>query len=278
MPRKAHLANYYSSNELKNNYLKSTDPVESRRWHLLWKISLGWTIKNSALAIGINYDYAKEIVKKYNNLGKEGVKNCRKKPKKHRGGKKPLLTEEQLEKLSEKLESKPSDGGIWTGPKVARWIEQETGRTKVWNQRGWDYLKKCEYSWQQPRPTNRKADKLEQEIFKANLPLRVKLLEKEYPGTEIDLWFFDEHRIGLKPILRKVWSKIGQRPIAVVQHRYEWLYVYGFVKPKTGESLWYLIPRVNTDWLNVVYQKFAQDAGISDTKKVFLVEDNAGWL
>ncbi len=55
------------------------------------------------------------------------------------------------------------------------------------------------------------------------------------------------------------------------------LYVYGFVKPKTGETLWYLIPRVNTAWLNVVYQKFAQDAGISNKKKVFLVEDNAGW-
>ena len=149
MPRKAHLANYYSSNELKNKYLKSTDPVESRRWHLLWKLSLGWTIKNSAVsrkrvrsnAIGINYDYAKEIVKKYNNLREEGVKNCRKNPKKHRGGKKPLLTEEQLEKLREQLESFPSDGGIWTGPKVTRWIEQETGRKKVWNQRGWDYLK-----------------------------------------------------------------------------------------------------------------------------------------
>lgn len=83
--------------------------------------------------------------------------------------------------------------------------------------------------------------------------------------------------MGLKPILRKVWSKIGVRPIARVQHRYEWLYVYGFVKPKTGETLWYLIPRVNTNWLNLVYQNFVPDAGISETKKILLVEDNAGW-
>ena len=82
----------------------------------------------------------------------------------------------------------------------------------------------------------------------------------------MDLWFFDEHRIGLKPILRKVWVKIGTRPIAVVQPSYEWLYVYGFVKPKTGETLWYLIPRVNTLWLNLVYQQFAIDAGISEKK------------
>ncbi len=67
--------------------------------------------------------------------------------------------------------------------------------------------------------------------------------------------------------MRKVWAKIGTRPIAVVEPSYEWLYVYGFVQPKTGETLWYLIPRVNTLWLNLVYQQFAVDAGISEKKR-----------
>jgi transposase len=131
MPRKVDLAPHYSSNELKQKYIKSQDSVEGRRWHLLWKISLGWTIKNSALAIGINYEYGKEIVKKYNRLGSEGVKNQKNKQRQQSGGKKPLLTEEQLQKLAKELESKPSDGGIWTGTKVARWIEKETGVKKV---------------------------------------------------------------------------------------------------------------------------------------------------
>ncbi|NEQ35465.1 MAG: hypothetical protein F6K40_03775 [Okeania sp. SIO3I5] len=39
--------------------------------------------------------------------------------------------------------------------------------------------------------------------------------------------FFDEHRVGLKPILRKVWNQVVQRPQVYVNHRYEWLYVYG---------------------------------------------------
>lgn len=276
MPRKAYLEKHHSSEELKKKYLNSKDSVESRRWHLLWKVSLGWTLKNSAIAVGINYNYGKEILKKYNKLGVKGVKNLKNKQRKQSGGKKPLLTKEQLQKLKQELESKPTDGGIWTGTKVARWIEKETGVTKVWNQRGWDYLKKFRYSWQSPRPSHRKGDKLEQEIFKANLPSKVKKLEKKHPQAEVDLWFFDEHRIGLKPIIRKVWAKVGERPMAIVQHRYEWLYVYGFVKPKTGETLWYLIPRVNTLWLNLVYQNFALDAGISE-KKILLVEDNAGW-
>ena len=269
MPRKASLVLHYTSKELKQKYRTSQDSVESRRWHLLWKISLGWSIKNSAIAMGINYDYAKEIVKKYNNLGAKGVKNQKNKRRKQSGGRKSLLTKEQFEKLKQELESQQSyDDGVWTGTKVARWIEKETGRKKVWNQRGWDYLKKLRYSWQSPRPEHIKGDKLEQEIFKANLPLKVKKLEEQYPKAEVDVWFFDEHRVGLKPILRKVWSKIGQRPTATVHHRYQWLYVYGFVKPRTGETLWYLIPRVNTTWLNLVYQNFVRDAGICEKKSL----------
>jgi hypothetical protein len=47
MPRIAYLVPHYSSDELKQKYIKSRDPVESRRWHLLWKVSLGWSIKNN---------------------------------------------------------------------------------------------------------------------------------------------------------------------------------------------------------------------------------------
>jgi len=38
------------------------------------------------------------------------------------------------------IKSSPSDEGIWTGPKVARWIEKEKGVEKVWNQRGWHWF------------------------------------------------------------------------------------------------------------------------------------------
>jgi hypothetical protein len=48
----------------------------------------------------------------------------------------------------------------------------------------------------------------------------------------------DEHRIGLKPIVRGVWAPIGERPIALGHHRFEWLYVTGFVEPATGRTVW----------------------------------------
>lgn len=91
------------------------------------------------------------------------------------------------------------------------------------------------------------------------------------------MWAFDEHRVGLKPILRKIWSPIGERPIAPVHHRYEWTYVYGFVCPLTGETEWYLLPRVKTVWFNEALKAFAQAVGAGEHKRILLVIDGAGW-
>jgi transposase len=277
MPKKAYLADHLSTEELKDAYRLSQDPVESRRWHFLWKIALGWSVKNSTLAVGISESYGWTILKNYNSKGKEGVKNQKKESHAHRRGSKPILDEEQFLKLTEALKQKPEDGGIWTGPKVARWLAKETKREVVHPQRGWDYLKKCNYSWQKPRPKHKKADEVEQEKFKKDLLGKVEKIQETYRDSKIEVWFFDEHRVGLKPILRKVWAKVGERPIATVQHRYEWLYVYGFVEPKTGKTHWYLIPRVNTKCLNLVYQAFAKDVGLSAEKRIVLIQDNAGW-
>jgi len=43
----------------------------------------------------------------------------------------------------------------------------------------------------------------------------------------------DEHRVGLQPVLRRVWAMRGQRPVVRVWPRYEWLYIYAFAQPTT---------------------------------------------
>ena len=92
--------------------------------------------------VGLNYEYARKIVKRYNEQRMEGVKNQKKISKPHRRRKKTLLNEEQLQLLAQKLKERPDDGRIWTGQKVARWIEKKTQKEKIGNQRGWEYLKK----------------------------------------------------------------------------------------------------------------------------------------
>jgi hypothetical protein len=53
-------------------------------------------------------------------------------------------------------------------------METKTGRTKIGNQRGWDYLKKSNYSWKIPRRKDYKSDPEEQKQFQYQLPEKVK--------------------------------------------------------------------------------------------------------
>jgi len=71
----------------------------------------------------------------------------------------------------------------------------------------------------------------------------------------------DEHRLGLQPIVRRVWARRGQRPQLRVQQRYQWLYLYAFVRPTTGESHWLILPTVNTDVFTLARAHFAKEVG-----------------
>jgi hypothetical protein len=50
----------------------------------------------------------------------------------------------------------------------------------------------------------------------------------------VRLLAYDEHRLGLRPVYRRVWARRGERPLAVGAHRYRWFYVCTFVEPETG--------------------------------------------
>jgi len=62
-----------------------------------------------------------------------------------------------------------------------------------------------------------------------------------------------------------------------VQRRYEWLYVYGFVRPQTGASWWCLLPAVNAEAFSMVLAEFAHDERIDADHRAVLALDNAGW-
>lgn len=109
------------------------------------------------------------------------------------------------------------------------------------------------------------------------LPEAIEQVQQAAPEAAVELWAFDEHRIGLKPIVRRVWVFNGQRPTVVVQHRYQWLYVYAFVHPASGRTQWLLLPTVNTDIFTLALQHFAQAVGASKQKQILLVLDRAGW-
>jgi DDE superfamily endonuclease len=87
----------------------------------------------------------------------------------------------------------------------------------------------------------------------------------------------DEQRLGLKPVNRRVWALEGSKPTAVVNHRFEWLYVYGFVEPETGRTYFLILPVVNVEVMNLALAHFAVDVGVSSNHRALLVLDQAGW-
>jgi molybdenum-dependent DNA-binding transcriptional regulator ModE len=97
MVKKANLHPYLTSNELKSRYLSSSDRVESVEKHLLWLVSKSWTIQQAAQAVGLNYDYAKEILKGYNQQGEQAIANRRR--QRAQPPSNALLNGEQLEQL-----------------------------------------------------------------------------------------------------------------------------------------------------------------------------------
>lgn len=102
-------------------------------------------------------------------------------------------------------------------------------------------------------------------------------MQQAHPAASVTLWAEDEHRLGLFPVVRRVWAPKGQRPIAAVERHYQWLYVYGFVRPSTGQSWWCLLPTVNTRAFALALATFARDEGIDATHRAVVLLDQAGW-
>jgi transposase len=91
------------------------------------------------------------------------------------------------------------------------------------------------------------------------------------------VWAEDEARLGLKPIIRRVWALRGTRPTASGRTKYQWLYAYGFARPTDGRSALSLLPAANTDWMSRAMEEFARRADPEGRKLLVLLLDGAGW-
>jgi transposase len=55
------------------------------------------------------------------------------------------------------------------------------------------------------------------------------------------------------------------------------MYVYGFVRPTTGDVQWLLLPTVSAEAFQIALAEFARAVGASPHKRILLVIDGAGW-
>lgn len=62
-----------------------------------------------------------------------------------------------------------------------------------------------------------------------------------------------------------------------MQDKYEWLYLYAFVRPQTGQTWWYILPELSTTALSLVLGDFARTVLANQNHQVLLQMDNAPW-
>lgn len=85
----------------------------------------------------------------------------------------------------------------------------------------------------------------------------------------------DEARFGQQGTTTRMWARTGSRSTAVKQTRYEWVYLYAAVEPRTGASVALQVPDINPVTMNVFLEMLSRELDEGD--HAILIMDQAGW-
>jgi transposase len=161
MPKRVIVQTELTTEELHDRYRRSDKAVERTHWHILWLLKEGYTPQEIASLLGYTARWVRTIVQRWNRAGEQGIRDRRR----TLPGAPSLLTVEQQQELDHALDQPPADGGLWSGPKVAAWMQERLGRP-VDPRRGWDYLERLGRSTRVPRPQHAESDEATQQAVK----------------------------------------------------------------------------------------------------------------
>jgi transposase len=111
--------------------------IERRRWQVIGLLADRAPLAEIVARTGCRPRTIRQIAQRYRECGPAGLADGRQRSL----GAAPILPEDQQRDLRQALQKPAADGGVWTGPKVARWIAARTGK-RVHRQRGWEYLRR----------------------------------------------------------------------------------------------------------------------------------------
>jgi len=165
MPLKPKLTARHTAEQLSEELRRTRDALYRDRVRFILFLVQGHSLAEAARLLDWDRRGAQRIRARYDEGGLEAL--APRKFKRPKGsGRKALLDEVQLQELAQAVEGPAPDGGLWTGPKVARWIAEKTGREHVHHPRGWDYLRRLGFVLRRPRPKHTRADPAALAVFK----------------------------------------------------------------------------------------------------------------
>jgi transposase len=74
-----------------------------------------------------------------------------------------------------------------------------------------------------------------------------------------------------------MWALKGITPTAPSNREYKWVYLYGFVKPNTGETSFCILPTVNNRMMTMALEEFQKDVDPEQKILHIVIIDGAGF-
>jgi len=158
MAERIQLKPHLTTEELRTRYRSCQKPQEKTRWHALYLISQGAVAADAARRVGRASSWITSLARRYNQEGASAVVRKQFTRPSHRAKVDHKLGKE----LDKALRASAPDGGLWTAPKVAAWITDQTGQ-EVHQTTAWRAMRRLGFSLQVPRPRNKRRASLEEQ-------------------------------------------------------------------------------------------------------------------
>ena len=266
-----HVKPHLPLSELKRLERCEKDADRARRLRIVILGLEGWTAPAVAMAVGLSRRICQSWVRRYNDLGTEGLDDRR-----GQQSRSPL-SPDQEEAVRRRIDSGATDEDevcSLRGKDIQRILAEEFNLLR--SLAGvYHLLHRLGYSYLRPRPRHRKADPEKIAAFKRQWPEKLKTIAADHPNKQLRIYFQDESRFGQQGTTTNVWAQTGSRPTAIRQTEYEYLWVLGVVCPETGHAEGLLSPQLDTKVVNIFLELFSET--VPENEHVVMIWDGAGF-
>lgn len=142
---------HLSAARAESEYRACKHPIEKVRWHAVWLLLRTDPVRTPAQVadlVGLSVIATRDALNRWNERGPGGLADGRRNNKSE-----SELDADQRARPLTALRKRPPDGGLWSGPKVARYA-RTTWNIEVAPQTGWKWLRDLDFTLRVPRPSH----------------------------------------------------------------------------------------------------------------------------